>query len=93
LAGVRGVDLLLAARQAPVAADIGIQAPPPLRDPHRRAAALVAVSAMVWIPAVFSASMMPCSRAAPMSCRAPGSTGEIHTNRPAGSAMTCTFSP
>src|SRR3954462_15194951 len=41
LAGVRGVDLLLAARQAPVAAGVRVEAPRPLRDPDRGAAALV----------------------------------------------------
>ena len=41
LAGVRGVDLLLTGRQAPVAAGVGIQAPAPLRSPDRRPAALV----------------------------------------------------
>jgi hypothetical protein len=28
-----------------------------------------------------------------LSCCAPGSAGEIHTGLPAGSAMTCTFTP
>jgi hypothetical protein len=37
--------------------------------------------------------MMPCSRAAPMSWRAPGSAAEAQINRPAGSVMTCTFTP
>jgi hypothetical protein len=35
----------------------------------------------------------PCSRAAPMSWRAPDSAGEAQISRPAGSAMTCTFTP
>ncbi len=34
---------------------------------------------------------MPCSVAAPMTWRAPGSAGEIQISGPAGSAMTCTF--
>jgi hypothetical protein len=33
---------------------------------------------------VFRPSIRPCSRAAPMSCRAPGSAGEAHTSRPTG---------
>lgn len=37
--------------------------------------------------------MMPCSPAAPMSWRAPGTGAEIHTRRLIGSAITCTFNP
>lgn len=41
LAGVRGVDVFLATGERAVAAAVGIQPAPPLRDSHRLAAALV----------------------------------------------------
>ena len=35
----------------------------------------------------------PLAAAAPRSCLAPGNGGETQISRPAGSAMTCTFTP
>jgi hypothetical protein len=92
-AGMGGIDVLLVARQPPIAAGVGVESTAPLRNRDSRASSLVGGVGDSGIPASVSASMIPCSRAAPMSCRTPGSGGEIHTNLPMGSAMTCTFSP
>jgi hypothetical protein len=56
-----GVDLLLADRQRPVAAGVGIETPPTLRNPDRRATALTCGIGDGLNPGTLSASMIPCS--------------------------------
>jgi hypothetical protein len=91
--GVRGIDGFLVGRQARPVVEVALACSAALRHFHVRTGAAVSAVGDNLIPTVVRASMRPCSRAVPMSRRAPGNAGKAPISRPAGAAMTCTFTP
>jgi hypothetical protein len=91
LAGVGGVDVFLVLRQLPVAAGLAVQAAASLRNLHRWAGSLVAVVGHdVHVRVVEGVEDAVFGGGAHV---VPGRAGEAQISRPAGSAMTCTFTP
>jgi hypothetical protein len=88
---MRGVDLLLAARQPPVAPGVRVEPTPPLRHPHRRAAALIGGVGDRGDPGGVERVDDPVLAGGAHVVARAGQRRRTQINRPAGSASTCTI--